>query len=189
MGRSTSLTASGKEAISRDIDSKYDVVKAVADNLPATVVVAVDILKGIGTNSADDSAILNALNNAKYAVAQVGIATDEATKATNKAAEASVSANSAFLSATEAGVSANLANSIKNMSVTYTQLPPEGTATVEYTGSNGVMAFSIPKGMKGDNGVNGQTPILSATTNGGILTINIDGYTDSMPSDIVVEEI
>jgi hypothetical protein len=121
--RATSLNDNSSIAVAREIDSKYDVVKAVAGKLPE-----IEIVSGM-----DVSNIVAIVTD--FQTVQVPLAVASAATATTKADEAVISANIAVTKAAEASASATLASAFE-VSATASALSATGSATSANTSAS-----------------------------------------------------
>jgi len=123
------------------LDSLYadkTTLDAVYSKLAEVGAVGTDVLKGKGTNTATDSAVLNALDNANIATTQAGVATTQASAASVSEVNALASENAAKVSETNSKASEVAAASSKTTANTQASV-----ATTKATESANSAAASL----------------------------------------------
>jgi hypothetical protein len=176
--RATTLNNYTGTALNREIGSKYDDVKSVADNMAVLVALA-DILE---TGVVQDAVTLFTPQLQIEISTVVGIAGDITAVANNSANISTLAGYTAEISSLATNMVDILAAAalILNLTVTAESVPYTAPAAVELVGSN--LHFDIPQGAPGENGLNGQTAIYTFTYNGatGNLEYNMIGYVDTI---------
>lgn len=178
--RSTSLNQYTSTAITREIDSKYDYVKTVADNIEGVEAIAAAIVDG--TFNSADIVIAEPLKNNINTVA--GISAEILAVVNNEADIDTVADNITDIT----GVANNLtsileaATMLNNLTVSSSTIAYTDEATAAVTGNN--IAFGIPQGVPGVAGEDGRSPQYEFVVDGDDLVINLTEYTESSEPSI-----